>query len=73
MHDRVIIIEIDENGGHPDYPSACETTRMANIAEAIHVTNGVSPIVFLRFNPDRYHEKYRLEDRIKLLANLFRR
>jgi hypothetical protein len=73
MTDRVIIIEIDENGGHPEYASTCESKRMANIAESIHITNGVLPIVFLRLNPDRYHHKMVLEDRIKILARIFQK
>ena len=46
---RVIVAEIDENQ-HTDYNSTCETKRMMEIYQDA----GERPIVFIRFNPDKY-------------------
>ena len=45
----VIVIEIDENQ-HTDYDSNCETKRMMEISQDV----GHRPVVFIRFNPDKY-------------------
>lgn len=46
---RVIVAEIDENQ-HTDYNSNCETKRMMEIYQDARER----PIVFIRFNPDKY-------------------
>ena len=45
-----VILEIDENQ-HKSYSPECEVTRMINIAQD---TGGGLPVVFIRYNPDRY-------------------
>ena len=45
----VIVIEIDENQ-HTDYDSNCESKRMMEISNDV----GGRPVVFIRFNPDKY-------------------
>lgn len=46
-----IIIEVDENQ-HKSYPCECENTRMINI----HQDFGGKPVLFIRYNPDNYHD-----------------
>ena len=48
---QVIIIEVDENQ-HNDYNCSCENVRMLEISRDL----GHRPIVFIRFNPDKYIE-----------------
>ena len=50
---QVIIVEIDENQ-HTDYDCSCENKRIMELS----VDVGHRPIVFIRFNPDDYIEKY---------------
>ncbi len=45
----VVIIECDENQ-HASYPHKCENTRMFNIGQMF----GGTPVVFIRYNPDKY-------------------
>jgi hypothetical protein len=54
LDDRIIIIEIDENGGHPNYEATCEMARMSRIVETLQIEHGFVPVIFLRFNPDEY-------------------
>ena len=49
LGNKVIIIEIDENG-HRDYDCSCEHKRMMEISLDL----GHRPIIFIRFNPDSY-------------------
>jgi hypothetical protein len=49
LHDKIIIIECDENQ-HKDRACECEQTRMINIAQSF----GGMPIYFIRWNPDSY-------------------
>jgi hypothetical protein len=47
--DQVIIIEVDENQ-HDNYDCSCENKRLMEISQDI----GYRPLVFIRFNPDKY-------------------
>ena len=49
MGTHIIIIEIDENK-HNDYDCSCENKRIMQISQDV----GHTPIVFIRFNPDKY-------------------
>ena len=49
MGTHIIIIEIDENK-HDDYDCSCENKRIMQISQDV----GHTPIVFIRFNPDKY-------------------
>ena len=49
LDDKVIIIEVDENQ-HESYPEECESSRMINLS----MVYGGSPVVFIRYNPDRF-------------------
>ena len=46
---HVIIVEVDENQ-HIEYDCSCENKRLMEISKDI----GHRPIVFIRFNPDKY-------------------
>jgi hypothetical protein len=46
---QIIIIEVDENQ-HQGYEDICENKRMMEISRDVHHR----PIVFIRFNPDKY-------------------
>jgi hypothetical protein len=46
---QIVIIEIDENQ-HKNYDSSCENKRIMEISQ----DNGHRPIIFIRFNPDKY-------------------
>jgi len=47
-----IIIEIDENQ-HNNYDSICENKRIMELSQDL----GHMPIIFIRFNPDKYYKK----------------
>ena len=49
MGTHIIIIEIDENK-HDDYDCSCENKRVMELSQDV----GHTPIVFIRFNPDKY-------------------
>jgi hypothetical protein len=49
LGNKVMIIEIDENG-HRDYDCSCENKRIMEISRDL----GHRPIIFIRFNPDSY-------------------
>jgi hypothetical protein len=46
---HIIIVEVDENA-HKYYDCSCENKRIMEISEDV----GGRPIVFIRFNPDKY-------------------
>lgn len=46
---HIIIIEIDENK-HSGYDCSCENKRLMELSQDVHHR----PIVFIRFNPDKY-------------------
>ena len=46
---HIIIVEIDENK-HTDYECSCENKRIMEISQDVYHR----PIVFIRFNPDKY-------------------
>jgi hypothetical protein len=46
---HIVIIEVDENK-HFEYDCSCENKRLMEISQDL----GHRPIVFIRFNPDRY-------------------
>ena len=46
-----IILEVDENQ-HKSYPCECEVGRMIQL----HQDFGGTPLVFIRYNPDSYHD-----------------
>ena len=50
MGDYVIIVEIDENQ-HKGYDFSCENKRLMILSQDVGHRN----IVFIRFNPDKYH------------------
>ena len=50
---QVIIIEVDENQ-HIDYDCSCENKRLMELSyDLVH-----RPIIFIRFNPDEYTDKF---------------
>jgi len=49
---QAIIVEVDENQ-HTDYDCSCENKRIMELSQDL----GHRPIVFIRFNPDDYHER----------------
>ena len=49
---QIVIIEVDENQ-HIDYDCSCENKRIMELSQDL----GHRPIVFIRFNPDEYHNK----------------
>jgi hypothetical protein len=49
---HIIIIEIDENK-HSGYDNTCENKRLMELSKDVHHR----PIVFIRFNPDKYIDK----------------
>jgi hypothetical protein len=49
MGTHIIIVEIDENK-HDTYDCSCENKRIMQISQDV----GHRPIVFIRFNPDKY-------------------
>ena len=46
---HIVIVEIDENK-HSDYDCSCENKRLMELSQDVHHR----PIVFIRFNPDKY-------------------
>ncbi len=52
MESHILIIEVDENS-HDMYDPTCEEKRMGEIWNDV----GHRPIVFFRFNPDKYKDK----------------
>ena len=46
---HIIIVEIDENK-HTEYECSCENKRIMEISQDVYHR----PIVFIRFNPDKY-------------------
>jgi Holliday junction resolvase len=48
-NDRFIIVEVDEDQ-HKRYPCECDQIRMINLCQDF----GGAPVVFIRFNPDKY-------------------
>ena len=46
---QIIIVEIDENQ-HADYDCSCENKRIMELSQDV----GHRPIIFIRFNPDKY-------------------
>ena len=53
MGDRIIIVEVDENK-HTNYDCSCENKRLMEISKDLQHR----PIIFIRFNPDSYIDKY---------------
>lgn len=49
LGDQVIIVEVDENQ-HTDYDCSCQNKRIMELSQDA----GHRPIVFIRFNPDKY-------------------
>ncbi len=49
---HIVVLECDENQ-HSEYPCSCEQTRMVNITSSY----GGIPVIFLRYNPDRFRDK----------------
>jgi len=46
---QVLIVEVDENQ-HTDYDCSCQNKRVMELSQDL----GHRPIVFIRFNPDKY-------------------
>ena len=52
---RIICLEIDERGGHPDNEPSCDAAKISDQTIALHKLCGASTrIFFVRFNPDEY-------------------
>ena len=53
----VIVVEIDEDGGHPNRESDCESKKITSQNEAIQKIPMYEniPVITLRFNPDQYN------------------
>ena len=49
---HIIIIEVDENK-HTQYDCSCENKRLMELSRDVHHR----PIVFIRFNPDKYTDQ----------------
>ena len=69
-----IVIEVDENQ-HSGYKKMCDTSVHKEIARMISIKEndlGGSPLVFIRFNPDKYksHNILDMANRLKVLRNL---
>ncbi len=50
----VIFLEIDEEQ-HLWYSQACETRRMAQVFQSLMIDDNTLPVVFLRYNPDKFY------------------
>jgi hypothetical protein len=50
LEEQIIIIEVDENGHNNEEYCACENKRIMEISQDL----SHKPIVFIRFNPDKY-------------------
>lgn len=50
---KIICVEIDEDQ-HKDRPIICECARVAKIFESLALEGNSLPVVFLRFNPNKY-------------------
>lgn len=55
MLTHIVIIEIDENQ-HIDYDEWCEVVRV----NELFTDFGDRPIIFIRFNPDKYYDKNKI-------------
>ena len=53
MGSHVIIVEVDENQ-HVNYDCSCENKRLMELSQDVDHR----PIVFIRFNPDKYFDKH---------------
>ena len=52
LGDQIIIVEIDENK-HNNYDCICENKRLMEISQDLNHR----PIIFIRFNPDKYNNE----------------
>jgi hypothetical protein len=52
MGSHILIVEVDENQ-HRNYNTSCEVTRL----NELYTDLGDRPIVFIRFNPDKYYNE----------------
>jgi KRAB domain-containing zinc finger protein len=50
----VIFLEVDEEQ-HLWYSQACETRRMAQVFQSLMMNDNTLPVVFLRYNPDKFY------------------
>jgi len=67
--DRVVFLEIDENGGHPDRLSSCELAKVWDQALAVQALLGPVPIWLLRLNPDACDRlRIKLETRCEIVS-----
>lgn len=51
LEDQIIIIEVDENAHNNEEYCACENKRIMEISKDLNH----KPIIFIRFNPDKYN------------------
>ncbi len=67
---RIVCVEIDEQGGHPDNDPSCESGKMWDQTVALKRLCGeTTRIFFVRFNPDAYDAQHvTLDDRIATVA-----
>jgi hypothetical protein len=49
----LFLLEVDEHQ-HESYPQACDTARMYNVFETLTLGGNTLPIVFIRYNPDKF-------------------
>lgn len=49
----LFLLEVDEYQ-HDTYSQACETVRMYNVFESLTLGGNLLPIVFIRYNPDKF-------------------
>ena len=66
---RIVEVEIDEDGGHPDRETSCEIGKICDQADAFNKLAGlVANYYVIRFNPDRC-DGTPLKERIKVVAH----
>ena len=78
VRDGVNIIvshEVDEDGGHPDRPAACDAAKLFDEFQSLQKLLGAETrVFFIRYNPDEYDgDRVTLKERIETVANLTKR
>jgi hypothetical protein len=69
--DRIVSIEIDEGGGHPDREPSCEIDKMQGQASSWYKLLGgtIVPVFYVRFNPDESGCYTKMEARVEAVAD----
>jgi hypothetical protein len=70
----VVIVEIDEDGGHPLRPSECELGRMWTLTSSFkQLLSEDTRIIFIRMNPDECDGgRFTLDERIRVVGSRVR-